>query len=99
MQHTFELYLAGIPLILELVNNLVTNKDPVITPQIADKRCYFSIPEAAEFSEFKQKGMKLIDKHAYRAMLSLFTPPTLKNQLDELVNSAFWLDAILGEIA
>ena len=89
MQHTFELYVAGIPLILELVNNLVTNKDPVITPQIADKRCYFSIPEAAEFSEFKQKGMKLIDKHAYRAMLSLFTPPTLKNQLDELVNSAF----------
>ena len=89
MQHTSELYLAGIPLILELVNNLVINKDPVITPQIADQRGYFSYPEAAEFSKFKQKGMKLTDKHTYRAMLSLFTPSTLKNQLDELVNSAF----------
>ena len=89
MQHTSELYLAGIPLILELVNNLVTNKDTVISPQIADQRGYFSYPEAAEFSEFKQNGMKLTDKHAYRAMLSSFTPSTLKNQLDELVNSAF----------
>lgn len=89
MQHTFELYLAGIPLILELVNNLDINKVPVVIPQKADKRCYYSIPGSAEFSELKQKGMKLIDKHAYRAMLSLFTPPALKNQLDELVDSAF----------
>jgi hypothetical protein len=88
MQHTFELYLAGIPFILELVDNLVRNKVPVVTPQIADKRCYFNIPEAAEFSEFKKKGMKLTDKSAYRAMLSSFTPSTLQNQLDQLVDSA-----------
>ena len=89
MQHTSELYLSGIPLIIELINNLALNKGPVVTPQIADQRGYFSYPEAAEFSALKQKGIKLTDKDAYRAMLSLFTPPILKNQLDELVDTAF----------
>lgn len=89
MQHTSELYLSGIPLIVELIDNLAKNKEPVVSPQMTDQRGYFSYPGAEEFNAFKQKGMKLSDKHAYRAMLSLFTPPALNNQLDELVDAAF----------
>jgi len=89
MQHTSDLYLSGIPLILELIKNLAKNKDSAVIPQAAEQRGYFSYPEAAEFNAFRQKGMQLTDKNAYRAMLSLFTPPALKNQLDELVDAAF----------
>lgn len=61
MEHTSDLYLSGIPLIVELIKNLAQNKAPAAIPQATEQRGYFSYPDNAEFNAFRQKGMRLTD--------------------------------------
>lgn len=89
MQHTAELYLSGIPLIVKLIHQLNQHQQPVLAPQVVEQRGYYSYPDAEVFRAFKQKGLKLMDRQAYRELLSLFTPSRLTPELDDMVDSAF----------
>ena len=77
--HVVHAYGPGLDLVTGLVASLNAGFEVITTVQEQAQRRYGTMPDAEDFSMFRQKGLRLYDPQEYSAILADFLPVGLHN--------------------